>query len=828
MGVTIDNFISSGSPNWHWPVRIGLFNGTVEFLNALKKYYWSQRLSEIEIVDSPTRLWRKQFDILLVPNPRDLDLLLQTPFDGLPPSCIIVLGEPYLIRSFGLNYSRQFRRLFEKYPGPPLGFFAVAPRFDVSQWFENVIVEMSHNKNIITALQQHATDGHLYFDPILERTSTISYAVERVIDRLKIEDQTFQFNSPLLGKNKLISSEVVEVLRNLLINAKFEHESDEASKVAEVTKIIYQYDRDLFDPLLRTLDAEHFDDLLMEMKMSDSPKYTHSAKMDSASDPAQQPDDRFLQAQIIDSKKQSVQKLKPATDYTLRIKIDHDPNWSSGDLSFPSDVVFENSISREEKILILFKTGPEDKPHFQQLTLPRYGASTAVNFKIKSGRENEFEGEVYAYHKNRLIQKAVITCPIEKKAVDSVTGIIVKVVFSAVQDLANLGLREQFTASFYYEPKNSPGQIQGIVNNKPIDLYLLTDGLEKIIKKIKSDIEDAVVSVGEAADKLRTPKNIDLLRTLALRGNMLLVNHLGKKNKFDGPVQIVSKRTGFVPLDFVYDLPPPAQDAKLCDHAESALRSGKCAGCFDHSKSPAPFVCPFGFWSFSRVVERHSSEYEDPAGNGAGDYRILSASDSRQGTLQILNDTVHASTQRIDSVVAGTRENLRKAIQQNCTTCREAEDWDKWDLLTKDKKPDSLILVVHLEPDEATEIDQLEIGDGKLLLQNFFDETKLGTSPPFVIIIGCEVINTATYGFDISNQLMRHGAAIVLSNFTRITGRQAGPIVVRLVELLRENQGNTLTFGQVLLKLRQRLLADGYIASLTLIAHGDADWKIKI
>jgi hypothetical protein len=293
-------------------------------------------------------------------------------------------------------------------------------------------------------------------------------------------------------------------------------------------------------------------------------------------------------------------------------------------------------------------------------------------------------------------------------------------------------------------------------------------------------------------------------------------------------VQIVSKRTGFVPLDFVYDLPPPAQDAKLCDHAESALRSGKCAGCFDHSKSPAPFVCPFGFWSFSRVVERHSSEYEDPAGNGGGDYRILSASDSRQGTLQILNDTVHASTQRIDSVVAGTRENLRKAIQQNCTTCREAEDWDKWDLLTKDKKPDSLILVVHLEPDEATEIDQLEIGDGKLLLQNFFDETKLGTSPPFVIIIGCEVINTATYGFDISNQLMRHGAAIVLSNFTRITGRQAGPIVVRLVELLRENQGNTLTFGQVLLKLRQRLLADGYIASLTLIAHGDADWKIKI
>ncbi len=74
---------------------------------------------------------------------------------------------------------------------------------------------------------------------------------------------------------------------------------------------------------------------------------------------------------------------------------------------------------------------------------------------------------------------------------------------------------------------------------------------------------------------------------------------------------------------------------------------------------------------------------------------------------------------------------------------------------------------------------------------------------------------------------MNSGAAIVLSNFTKIRGRQAKDIILKLVEFLKDNGQKEASLGEVLLRLRQYLLSEGLIAGLSLIAQGDADWKIK-
>jgi hypothetical protein len=142
-----------------------------------------------------------------------------------------------------------------------------------------------------------------------------------------------------------------------------------------------------------------------------------------------------------------------------------------------------------------------------------------------------------------------------------------------------------------------------------------------------------------------------------------------------------------------------------------------------------------------------------------------------------------------------------------------------------------MILVVHIEKDDDNDVDQLEIGDKQLLVQNNFDHVKIGSPspehPPFMIVIGCETASVENYGFDISSQLITEGAAVVLSNFTKIRGRHAGPIVIKLVEYLKENAGKEISFGTIILKLRQYLLSKGIMVSLALVAQGDADWKLK-
>ena len=161
----------------------------------------------------------------------------------------------------------------------------------------------------------------------------------------------------------------------------------------------------------------------------------------------------------------------------------------------------------------------------------------------------------------------------------------------------------------------------------------------------------------------------------------------------------------------------------------------------------------------------------------------------------------------------------------------QASDWHEWTDQVK-TNPDSLILVVHIERDDALGVEKMEIGNAQFLIKNYFGVNKLkgenSDHAPLVIIIGCEPNNITYHGFDIASTLLSKGAAIVISNFTKIRGRQAGPIVIGLVEFLKTLRGQEFRLGDVVLKLRQQLLAKGIMASLSLMVYGDADWKIKI
>jgi len=160
------------------------------------------------------------------------------------------------------------------------------------------------------------------------------------------------------------------------------------------------------------------------------------------------------------------------------------------------------------------------------------------------------------------------------------------------------------------------------------------------------------------------------------------------------------------------------------------------------------------------------------------------------------------------------------------------DNWVDWKAKVA-SNPDSLILIVHTEENRRVRQSQMEIGNEDFLLSNYIDEmmvkgSKSASKSPFAIVIGCNTQDVNNYGFDITSRFMNSGAAIVISNFTKIRGRHAGPIVMKLLDLLKKNQGEVISLGQVMLRLRQLLLAEGIMVSLALITQGDADWKLKM
>ena len=61
------------------------------------------------------------------------------------------------------------------------------------------------------------------------------------------------------------------------------------------------------------------------------------------------------------------------------------------------------------------------------------------------------------------------------------------------------------------------------------------------------------------------------------------------------------------------------------------------------------------------------------------------------------------------------------------------------------------------------------------------------------------------------------------------SGYQAAPVAAALVEALAGAVENgEASFGEVLVDLRRRLLARGYVMALTLTAYGDADWQLTV
>lgn len=765
----------------------------------------------------------------------------------------------------------------KKYKAAGVFLIAVGNIDDLTEWLDQLLIKVSLNKNFIEAISECTRDGTFFYDETLNWHDPLVQAMDTITQNIQLLPSETQI---YFENESSLPGDLIKIVNSQKRDFQSLGESGDASLISNLGRAITQYQmypspeyktnfpwfgkfgkkrktgkdidfaseleecgnikglkvrvdkRDIEQPsaAMPELDEDNIEEeevFAVEAIAENEPDGRHP---DTSPEPAKVLENRrFLQAKINGEHTPNA----PVNDhllinekYRIEIKIGaKDKTYIIAPGEFPDDVAFDSMEAKEELIQIQFKANGSDL-QTAELLLPRHGNSKTVSFDFIVKEKGKFTGEIQAFHKNRLLQRVMIHADVfDKHPIGANTKIELKTVFCARTVLDNLAERNNFGMAIHYDDSGVEAAVSGIRMDKPL-LLNTGGGLKSLVNEIKAIIENAAKNIDDYPQDLSHENNVKLLRRLALKGDSLYQHFVGSED-FQGPLQVVAHRAEFVPLNFVYSLKPPKLDAGLCEHAKEALIAGKCRDCFDKNEMPASHICPFGFWGFSKIIEYHkyNVKVDDDT---SSDVVVTAEPSSNRDVLHVLQKTIHGSAFRVEAVVSGLRKKVADLLRLNSTTF-EVTTWKDWENITRTESPDSIVLIVHVEKNLDYNVNALEIGNKDMLIQNFLSDKHIAQSMrPMAIVIGCEVSDTDNQGFDVGSEFLAKGASIVITNFTKIKGSQAAEIVIKLISFLKESAGKEITFGEIMLKLRQHLLAEGIMVSMSLVSYGDADWKIKI
>ncbi|WPC68702.1 hypothetical protein SBP18_09445 [Rhodoferax ferrireducens] len=320
-----------------------------------------------------------------------------------------------------------------------------------------------------------------------------------------------------------------------------------------------------------------------------------------------------------------------------------------------------------------------------------------------------------------------------------------------------------------------------------------------------------------------------LLRDMARHGAGLY-NHLLSQG-FTDPgerIQVLNHEPNtYVPLEFVYDRGYPVSDAKLCAPGLEALKAGAgaCPVCSvpaaDDQRSGAPVICPFGFWSLRKIIERLA----------LGDAGQASSPGAGRRSLPVIDSVAFASSHLVPE---DERRATQEVLQQSFGRLFVADDWTQWKKAMQ-AHPSLLLLLPHHGIQAA--LDYLEIGDEQLaedlgkLSRGQIDRQYVnldGRDPgPIVLLLGCQTAGETETGYvEMTQLIQQQHASIVLGTLAQILGRHAAPLARELVAELVAVEDAQADFGTIMRRVRRRMLGRGYLMALCLVALGDAEWRL--
>jgi hypothetical protein len=229
----------------------------------------------------------------------------------------------------------------------------------------------------------------------------------------------------------------------------------------------------------------------------------------------------------------------------------------------------------------------------------------------------------------------------------------------------------------------------------------------------------------------------------------------------------------------------------------------------------------------SRVIERHAVRPVAETNLSGTEYALQSDPIAGRDTLDVLNAAVYAASNRVQE--AQIEELLETLADVTDHRVERVPDWGTWRDAVESRNPSILVLVPHTLED-VDSIPALEIGEEQQLPEDQITAGYVHAArdyrPPVVLLLGCETAEPDVPFQAFAVQFRIHGAAIVLSTLTPVLGRHAVPVAQMLVGELKRAARASGTFGDALLGLRRRALAAGIPMVLSLVAYGDADWRL--
>lgn len=803
---------------WQWPLRIALFadDRSTELRTALDRSSMKQLVQFIEVGREAV-----ECELLLIPC--NLRASVQRAFSATAPitaDCTIVLGGAKVDGDRIESLMTVLRGEIHT-SGVAL---ASVPKGGRAEWLRALIAHLSHSNTIDVALCQAARETKLAAPLLLcsrklAELATLRYFVERmgVAMRSARKHASTMDVSPhvshQLGVPPNASLESIGGrLEHMAEHYDYRNESGDATAIVETRAAAERMTAERLEVPRMTAHPPVAREGPREVTMA-APA---AAEMKVS-------EERFLRAGFFsDSKAIRQTMLIPRTAYFLRIHIGpKDDEGPSANVALDESQL-PASPTGHELTIALFELREDDHapvspPARATVFLPpeKSLASTYAWFPIYAPPTGAFVARILVLHQTRVLQTLLFRAPLS--VLESAFTIDQENVIQPT--FAILGTRRAFDAALVVNKAGGKTAVMGVTGksvayNEPEGIAASIEAIGKTISELtklpdKVKLEDAAV--------------IKVLIQLARHGKLLadwIAEKLPPELAGAERIQLVEARLGaFLPLEFVYPSFAPNTKAKLCPHGKKELAEShktKCPNDRDRN-----FVCPSVFWGFNRVIERWP--HMDIKNNF--DYQ-LSVPKGEGTKLDPLASALLGASKRVAAAdVTSAKKTLKPLLKSEVQV---VTSWDDWPQAIVDHSPSMLILFPHSDEDEG--IAALEIGKDFLQVSSLESDYVRpdGHEPgPVVLLLGCSTKLPRVAFHDFVSRFRMKGAAVVVGTLSLIRGRHATRFVGEFLAVMKKRAGTkNAMFGDVMLETKQTMLAAGDPFALTLVAYGDADWRL--
>jgi hypothetical protein len=475
------------------------------------------------------------------------------------------------------------------------------------------------------------------------------------------------------------------------------------------------------------------------------------------------------------------------------------------------------------------------EPVSANMTLPRDGASTPCILRFTPQRAGRFEGRVTVLHHGRVLQTAVLLADVlaaaDSSAAPGGQGMPrLEKITQVRHNLGDVKERRYFDLAFV-ENHTAAGVPRTVALSRERAWIADATALIDHMGEISLSLTDVAESVSDYADGLDGESGRQLIIDLARSGSYL--STLLMDEQLDRPgnnaaiankeyIQIVSMRSEPLPIEFAYDFPAPAKTARVCEHWRNGVAHGKCPGsCGGGSRDR---VCPMGFWSLSKVIERHQLSYEHAL---EGKQFYLQSEPTRQSdALAVGGPVVFSGSARVK---ADGIDKVRKALLASPgVEAMLVESWEQWASEVAARNPRIILSMPHT--DGANREVSLEISEKTLHTIDLTEDhvcPRPDGRPPIVILLGCDVAAaTAAFSRHVT-MFNKNGAAVVVATIATVAGNHAAAVAALLATELLKQRDQPFRLGEVLRDVKRQALLQNLFMPLCVVAYGDADWRIE-